>query len=125
MEETLKPARSFEDLIVWQHAHRFVLEIYGLTRGFPSDERFGLTSQLRRAAVSIPANIAEGFRRRSLADKARMLNIAHASLEEVRYYLILARDLRYGETETLTTALNQVSRLLNAYIRSIRSNIDD
>lgn len=71
-----EPAQSFEDLIVWQRAHSFVLEVYRLTDGFPKHELYGLTSQLRRAAVSIPANIAEGFRKQGNADKARFYNIA-------------------------------------------------
>jgi four helix bundle protein len=91
-------AASFQDLIVWQRAHEFVLVAYRLTGSFPSHEIYGLTHQLRRAAVSIPANIAEGFRRKGLADKARMLNIAQASLEECRYYLLLAEDLNYAST---------------------------
>ncbi len=70
---------------------------------------------MRRAAVSIPANIAEGFRRRGKADKARYMNIAEGSLEECRYYLILAHDLGYGDTYALTAALEETSRLLNAY----------
>ena len=71
-----KPARTFQDLLVWQKAHAFVLAAYKLTATFPKSETYGLASQMRRAAVSIPANIAEGFRRRSKADKARFLNMA-------------------------------------------------
>ncbi len=69
-------AKSFQDLVVWQKAHQFVLNIYRMSDGFPKQEMFGLTSQLRRAAVSIPANIAEGFRKKGNADKARFYNIA-------------------------------------------------
>jgi len=87
------PARSFLDLIVWQKAHQFVLAVYGYTRSFPKEEIYGLTSQLSRAAVSTPANIAEGFKKRSKSDKARFMNISQGSLEECRYYLILAKDL--------------------------------
>ena len=83
------PAKTFQDLIVWQKAHGFVLQTYTVTRGFPKEEIYGLTSQFRRAAVSIPANIAEGFRKQSSVDKARILNISEGSLEECRYYLIL------------------------------------
>ena len=79
----------------------------------------GLALQTRRAAVSVPANIAEGFRRRGKADKARYMNMAEASLEESRYYLILAQDLGYGDTSSLTTSLEEVSRLLNAYTKAI------
>ena len=78
-----------------------------------------MSLQMRRAAVSIPANIAEGFRRRGKADKARYMNIAEGSLEECRYYLILASDLGYGDTKTLTAALEKTSRLLNAYSAAI------
>ena len=74
---------------------------------------------MRRAAVSIPANIAEGFGKRSPAEKARFLNIAEGSLEECRYYLILAQDLGYGKTDELMTALAETSRLLSAYARAI------
>ena len=92
-----KPARRFQDLIVWQKAHQFVLAVYKITNAFPGSEIYGLTSQLRRAAVSIPANIAEGFTKTGRADKARFLNIAQASLEESRYYLLLAHDLTYSD----------------------------
>lgn len=110
-----KPARTFQDLLVWQKAHRFVLEVYALTTGFPKQETYGLSLQMRRAAVSIPANIAEGFRHRGKADKARFMNIAEGSVEECRYFLILVKDLGYGDTERLASSLEEVSRLLNAY----------
>jgi four helix bundle protein len=115
----LAPAKSFEQLIVWQKAHQLVLGIYRLTDSFPRHEIYGLTSQLRRAAVSIPANIAEGFKKRGRADKARFLNIAQASLEECRYYLILAKDLNYGDTTRLQPQLEEVSKLLEAYAAKI------
>lgn len=84
---------------------------------------YGLTSQLRRAAISIPANIAEGFKKRGPADKLRFLNIAEGSLEECRYYLILAKDLNYGETSILMTQLEEVSRLLIGYSKSILNSL--
>ncbi|TVP63755.1 MAG: four helix bundle protein [Leptolyngbya sp. LCM1.Bin17] len=112
-------AKCFQDLIVWQKAHQFVLSTYVYSEGFPTNERYGLTSQLRRAAVSIPANIAEGFKRKTKPDKARMLNIAQGSLEECQYYLILAQDLGYGEVSNLKYQLDQVSKLLDAYLRSL------
>ena len=114
-----KPAQTFQDLVVWQKAHRFVLEAYALAAMFPKHETYGLSLQMRRAAVSIPANIAEGFRRRSKPDKARFLNIAEGSVEECRYFLILARDLGYRDTHKLTAMLEEVSRLLNAYTAAI------
>jgi four helix bundle protein len=113
------PARSFQDLIVWQKAHVFVLGVYKLTRTFPREEVYGLTSQFRRAAVSIPANIAEGFKKRGQADTARFLNIAQGSLEECRYYLILTRDLDYGDTQHLEQQIDEVSRLLSAYCQAV------
>jgi four helix bundle protein len=113
------PSKTFEDLLVWQKAHQFVLDIYRLTKTFPKDETYGLVSQLRRAAVSIPANIAEGFRKRGKADKVRFFNIAQGSLEEVRYYLILTRDLKYGDVKQLITSLEEISKLLESYMQSI------
>jgi four helix bundle protein len=112
-------ARTFQDLVVWRKAHELVLAIYSFTAGFPQEETYGLKLQRRRAAVSIPANIAEGFRRRGKADQARYMNMAEGSLEESRYYLILAQDLGYGDTSSLTTSLEEVSRLLNAYASAI------
>jgi four helix bundle protein len=116
------PARAFTDLLVWQKAHDLVLEIYRLSQGFPTQEIYGLTSQLRRASVSIPANIAEGFRKRGAADKARFFNIAEGSVDEVRYYLILVNDLRYADSTALLCKLDEVSRLLRAYARKLRNS---
>ena|ERR1700744_4245680 len=113
------PARSFKELIVWQKAHQFVLEIYRFTRGFPAEEKFGLTSQIRRAAVSVPGNIAEGFPKRGVNDKTRFFNIAQGSLEEVHYYLILAKDLGYGDSARLLELYDEVGRLLNGYASAI------
>src|SRR6202162_5824695 len=109
-----KPARTFQDLLVWQKAHQFVLGVYSFTAAFPKPETYGLSLQMRRAAVSIPANIAEGFRRRGKADKARFMNIAEGSVEECRYFLILAKDLGYSDTERLASSPDEASRLLNA-----------
>ena len=122
MPPTRPAARSFRDLLVWRKAHEFVLAVYAFTAGFPRQETYGLSHQMRRAAVSIPANIAEGFRRRGKADKARFMNVAEASLEECRYYLILAHDLGYGHTDQLTALLEEVSKLLNAYAGAILSS---
>lgn len=120
MTERVK-ARCFEDLIVWQKAHALVLAIYQMTQRFPKEELYGLTSQLRRSAISIPANIAEGFRKRGRADKARFYNIAQASLEETRYFLILAHDLDYSDTSNTRLQLTEVSRLLNSYAATVAS----
>ena len=114
-----KPARHFEELIVWQKAHKFVLMVYGYSSKFPKQEMYGLTSQFRRAAISIPANIVEGFKKKSKADKVRFLNIAQGSIEECRYYLILAKDLGYGDSEELKHELIEVSKLLEVYASSI------
>ena len=115
------PARSFEDLIVWQKAHAWVLATYRFSDGFPQKEIYAMTSQLRRAAISIPANIAEGFKKAGVADKKRFMNIAQGSLEECRYYLILSRDLGYGDVSRLLPQLEEISRLLDAYARAIET----
>jgi len=115
----LKPAKDFRDLIVWQKAHHFVLQVYKITDDFPDNEMYGLTSQFRRAAVSIPANIVEGFKKKTKPDKARFMNIAQGSIEECRYYLILANDLGYGVTSKLMNSLEEVSKLLESYLFSI------
>lgn len=94
-------AKSFEELLVWQKAHQLVLQIYTATKTFPKEELFGVVSQIRRSAVSVPANIAEGFRRRTRADKQHFLTMAHGSLEETRYYLYLSRDLDYCQVSDL------------------------
>jgi len=112
-------AKTFQDLLVWRKSHAFVLEVYRFSTQFPKAEAYGLTSQIRRAAVSVPANIAEGFKRRGKAEKARFLNIAHASLEERRYYLILAKDLGYADPEDATAISEEVSRLLESYSSAI------
>jgi len=87
--------KHFSEMEVWKRSHKLVLRVYELTRSFPVDERFGLVSQSRRAAVSVPANIAEGSKRSSAADAARFMNTAEASLAELDYELLLARDLDY------------------------------
>jgi len=118
-----EPAKRFEDLVVWQKAHALVLAVYRYSAGFPKNELYGLVSQMRRAAVSIPANIAEGFKRRQRPDKLRLLNIAQASLEETRYFLILAADLGYGPNTPLQALLTEVARLLEGLTQSIERSI--
>jgi len=109
----------FEQLEVWQEAHELVLTVYRVTKQFPTEERYGLVSQMRRAAVSIPANIAEGFKRRGLQDKIRFYNTAEGSLEELKYFLILAKDLAYLQSnKDLVFRAETVGRLLNGLITS-------
>ena len=117
-------SKTFFELEVWQKAHQLVLEIYKITQDFPQSELFGITSQVRRASSSIPANIAEGYQRIGRADKIRFYNIAQASLEEVKYYLFLSRDLGYINNYTkLKNMTEEVSKMLDAYIRKIQSKI--
>ena len=113
------PATRFEDLVVWQKSHQFGFAAYRWSRTFPRFETYGLSSQFRRAAVSIAANIAEGFKKRGKADKLRFDNIAQGSVEESRYYLILAKDLEYGDVSELGLLLEEVSKLLEAYSQAI------
>jgi four helix bundle protein len=115
-----EPARTFQDLIVWQKSHALTLKVYRMTRTMPREEVFGLTAQMRRAPVSVAANIAEGFSRVSRPDKARFINTAQGSLEEVRYYFILGRDLEYLRDTDLFADLDEVARLLGAYARTLR-----
>jgi four helix bundle protein len=114
-----KAAKTFQDLIVWQKAHLFVLFVYRLSESFPRREIYGLTLQLRRAAISIAANIAEGFKKKTKPEKLRFMNIAQGSIEECRYYLILAKDLGYGKSDECMALLEEASKLLEAYSSSI------
>lgn len=117
--------RSFKEIIAWQKAHQLVITVYKTTSQFPTAERYGLCSQFQRAAVSIPANIAEGYRRDGMADKLRFLNIAQGSLEECRYYILLSKDLEYISSDVyvkLNGELEETSRLLNAYYKGIKNN---
>jgi four helix bundle protein len=113
------PARTFRDLVVWRKAHEFALAVYNFTANFPKQEMYGLSIQMRRADVSTAANIAEGFRKRGRPDKVRFMNTTEGSIEEDRYYLILAQDLGYGQTNELMNLREEVSRLLNAYSKAI------
>ena len=117
------PAKDFRDLVLWQKAHRFVLEIYTLTESFPNYELYGLTSQIRRASVSIAANIVEGFKKRTIPEKIRYLNISQGSLEECRYYLILVEDLKYADTVSSYNQLEEVSKILEAYMNGIKKKM--
>ena len=113
---------SFRELQCWGKAHEFVLHVYKFTEQYPKSEIYALTSQFRRAAISVPANIAEGYRKVGLKDKLRFFNIAQGSLEECRYYIILSKDLDYIDSEKfnfLNKLLSDSSRLLNAYYNKI------
>ncbi|GAA5483558.1 four helix bundle protein [Haloferula sargassicola] len=112
--------QRFEDLTAWQKAHEFVLGVYRVTRELPKEEMFCLTSQVRRAAISTPSNIVEGFSRWSNADKARHYNIAEASLEEARYQLLLAQDLGYADTAALRESALEAKRVLIGLSQSVR-----
>jgi four helix bundle protein len=119
ISEKRMPAKRFQDLIVWQKAHKFVLEIYKYSNSFPRKEIYVLTSQLRRAAISIAANIVEGFKKRSPKDKARFLNIAQGSLQESSYYLILAQNLGYGDSTDLQACTEEIGKILHAYYTAV------
>ena len=112
--------RTFEDLIVWKKSHDLTLEIYKITKDFPSEEKFGLVSQMRRAAVSIPANIAEGFKRRGSKDKIHFYNISQGSLGELQYYLILVKDLGFKvDLAKINSLILEIGKMLNGLITII------
>ena len=116
-----KKIKHFTDLIVWQKSHQLVLDIYKITSGFPNEEKFGLVSQMRRAAYSIPANIAEGFKRQGAKDKIRFYNITQGSLSEVSSFLILATDLNYTKAN-FRGSVEEIEKLLAGLIRSIKTS---
>jgi four helix bundle protein len=110
----------FEDLVVWQKAHQLVLEVYKDTRDYPAEERFSLVLQMRRAVVSIPANIAEGFKKHGQRDKMNFYNIAQGSLEELRYYMILSKDLNYIQSDqNIIRIIEEVGKMLYSLRASI------
>jgi four helix bundle protein len=111
---------KFEDLEVWKKAHKVVIEIYNVTKQFPNEEKFGLASQMRRAATSIAANIAEGFKRRTPRDKSSFYNVSQGALEELRYYLILSKDLGYLQSvQELQNLSESIGRMLYGLIKSL------
>ena len=116
--------KTFRELIVWQKAMSFVTEIYKVSKQFPKDETFGLTSQIKRSAVSIPSNISEGYGRQGLNDYLRFLNIAMASLFELQTQLEIAYNLEYINKEkfdNLYELTREIERMLSSFIRSIKS----
>jgi len=119
--------KSFRDLEVWKKAHRAVLDVYRLTNTFPRSEQFGVASQLRRAAYSIPANVAEGFGRRSTKELLHFLALSNASLEELCYFLLLSRDLRYIpplKHDKLQGDFKSVAEMLEALAKSFRRRLE-
>jgi len=115
---------EFELLKAWQKAHQLTLAVYQLTQALPADEKYGLSSQMQRAAVSAPANIAEGQQRTSEADFAHFLDIAAGSVAEVQYYLILARDVGYVRDDQVQDAANLAAETLRV-IKALRDSVRD
>ncbi len=116
---------DFRDVAVWQKAHPLVLDIYRATRTFPTEERYGLTGQLRRSAVSVPANIVERCGRDGERELARFLSIAAGSASETEYHLLLALDLEYlprATHEDLQARINEVKKILGAFHRKRSAN---
>ncbi len=125
-DRIINKAQSFKDLKVWQKAHDFVLAVYKHTANFPKEEAYALTSQFRRAAVSCPANISEGFPKKGKADKLRFFNISQGSLEECRYYCVLAKELSYIDEDAyliLETKAQDVSKILRGYMQKIADSL--
>lgn len=117
--------QDFRNLEVWRLAHGLTLEIYKVTRAFPSDERFGLTSQVRRAAVSVEANLAEGCGRGSDADFARFVQIALGSASEIECELLIAKDLGFLNPQAhdeIAARVQSIKRMLNALLTRLRSS---
>jgi len=115
--------KTFKDILAWEKSHELVLLVYKITEDYPKHELFGLTSQTRRSAISVPANIVEGFRRQSLKDSIKFYNTADASLEELKYHLLLAKDLKYNSLERYNFILEkseEVGKLLTRWIQSQR-----
>ncbi|MCB1229495.1 MAG: four helix bundle protein [Verrucomicrobiae bacterium] len=117
--------KNFRDLQIWNRSHGLTLDIYRITKSFPGTETYGLVSQMRRSASSIPTNIAEGCGRNTERDFARFLDTAMGSASELEYQLILACDLNYIPQEifeTTLTELTEIKRMLNAFIQKLRAN---
>lgn len=117
--------RAFRELKVWEKGHRLTLAVYKVTGGFPRDELYGLTSQIRRSAASVPANIAEGCGRDGNAEMARFLQIAAGSASELEYHLLLAHDLNLINTpdhKNLTTQVTEIKRMLTSFIQKLKAD---
>lgn len=119
--------KTFRDIIAWQKAHQLVLKIYKVTKGFPSEEKFGLVSQMRRAAISVELNIAEGFARKKIKESLRFYDIANASLEEVKCQMLISLDLEFTDQaiyEEVIKCGNEVGRTLQGWVDSHELRID-
>ena len=120
----MEKIKGFEDLKVWQKSHELVLEVYKVTQRFSNEEKFGLTSQIRRSAVSVAANIAEGSKRQHLKEYIQALYIAQGSLSETNYYLLLARDLKYltnVKSQELFDRSEEIGKMLSGLINSLKN----
>ena len=114
--------KHFKELLVWQKSYKLCLKIYGIAPNFPSEEKFGLTSQIKRSAVSIPSNIAEGYGRKTTADYIRMLYISYGSVCELETQILLAGDLGFVEESVLDSLkddIAEIERMLKALIKSL------
>ena len=121
----MEKTKTFKELIVWQKSHKLVLEIYKATKSYPKEEIYALTNQIRRASVSIAANIAEGYKKKTKPSKLNFLNISEGSLEEVKYYIVLSKDLDFiseKEFNSLEFLCEEVGRLISGYSNAISKN---
>ena len=114
--------RSFQELKIWQKAHELTMEVYQKTADFPQSEIFGLTRQFQKAAVSIAANIAEGYGKLTVKDKIKYYSISMGSLQECLYYCILSNDLKYGDWKNVETGFEELALMLNSYIKQMKEN---
>lgn len=117
--------RDFRKILVWEKSHKLTLQLYKITSSFPKDELYGLTSQIRRASASIPANIAEGCGRNTQTELARFIHIASGSASELEYHLILAHDLGYIDSNIypeLNESINEIKRMLNGFEKTVQFN---
>jgi len=117
--------KNYRDLAIWERSHALALKVYATTKSFPKDELFGVTSQIRRATVSIPANIAEGCGRDSDAELKRFLDIAHGSASELEYFFLLTKELGYlalPEFEVLVSEVGEIKRMLGAFVRKLKAD---
>jgi len=119
----MEKIKTFEDLVVWKKSHELALEIYRITKDFPTEEKFGLVSQMRRSAASVPANIAEGFKRRGTRDKVNFYNISQGSLSELQYYIRLSKDLGFNvKFDKASCLVDEVGKMLNGLITVINGS---